>query len=365
MLKIQWILGPALLLGSTAMTASAQSRAYSGGGTADNTSPYRQNVRKAGALTQAPGLITKQANKHALSTYETSRYAGIVTVPEQARSILPRNRLPSRFDMQPLPTTPVQSWLNRQNLLALRSPLARKMTSTIGRNDFVTDPETGQMFGDYSRIQKRVDAAKPGFDTDKSDDGSYQDAIVKRLQAKADEYYDLGTAAFRQSKLTNAANYFDLVKDIEYDKTRAYLAKAIVAVQRADYLTAHGNLLRAMDLAQDLDSLKIDVSKFYKSPEDFRRRTELLNLQTQKYTESPIATLTLSYYLWINGDMETAITTATAAEKHSPGLSNVPVKKFRDFLILKRTGPKPGPTGASTSSITAPSPLPSTSQKSP
>lgn len=370
MLKIQWILGPALLLGPVAMTASAQTRPYGGtGGTGstDNTSPYRQNVQKAGSLTQAPGLITKQTNKTPLSTYNSSKYAGIVTIPEQARSILPRYRMPSRFDMQPLPTTSAQTWLSRQNLLALRSPLARKATSTIGKNDFVTDPETGQMFGDYSRIQQRVDAAKPGFNSDKSDDGSYQDAIVKRLQAKANEYYDLGTAAFRQSKFTNAADYFDLVKEVEYDKTRAYLAKAIVGVQRSDYLTAHGNLLRAMDLAQNLDDLKIDINKFYKSPEDFRRRAELLNLQAQKYTDSPIATLILSYYMWVNGDMETAISTATTAEKRSPGVSNVPVKKFRDFLILQRSGPKsePAVAGVPTSSVTAPSPPPSTSQKTP
>ena len=349
MLKIQWILGPALFLGP----AVAQSFAQKSG-----DSPFRTNTQRARSLNQAPQFMAKSNNRHPLSTFDTSRNAGIVTLPDQARSILPRNFRFSRYDMQPLPTTAIKRHLDQQNLLGVRSPLARKTTSTNGRNDFVTDDETGQMFGDYSRIEKLAASGKSAANPQKADDGSFQDAIIRRLEAKANEYYDLGASAFRQGKYIQANGYFDLVKDVENDKTRPYLAKVIVGVQKDDYLSAHANLLRAIDITPNLDGLKVDVTKFYKGPEDFRRRVELMNLKASRTTDNPIAGLLQSYYMWLNGDLGTAIAAATAAEKNSPGDAGRAVKKFRDLMIVQRTAPKP------TADSAAPATPQSTSQKS-
>jgi len=333
MLKIRWILGPVLLLGPAAALCSAQVQG--------SDSDFRSNARRAAGLNQAPKFIGRNSmSRGRLGTFNSTRYGGITTIPEQVRSLMPQRNRYSRFDLQPLPTSPIKRSLDRQNLLSVRSPLAKKTTSTIGRNDFVTDAETGQMFGDYSRIEKLAESVKTPVNPEKADDGKFQDAIVRRLEAKANEYYDSGTAAFRKGKYINANGYFDLVKEVESDKTRPYLAKVMVGTQREDFLSAHVNLLRAIDLAQDLNTLKIDTSKFYR-PEDFRRRVELMNLKASRTTENAYASLLQSYYLWLNGDIETAISTAAVAERNSPGDSGRAVKKYRDLLIRHRMDPIP------------------------
>lgn len=344
----RWFLGPALLLGL--MSAPGEVQAFQGRGSVpgapgfvDNSpggSAFRSNVQRAGGLRQNLGMINSpNGNKHALSTHDTSRFAGIITVPDQLRSLLPGRTRPSRFDFATLPTSRAKLGVDGRNLTSARSPLARKAISA-SRNDFAKDDQ-GQMAADYSRIEKESGDATSKVDPLKPDDGAYQRAILQRLQEKSDEFFDRGAAAFKNGQLINARNYFDLVREVEPDKTRPYLANVFVAVQKGDYLTAHGNLIRAMDIMHDIEELRMEPTKFYKAAEDLKRRTETINLIAQRNPSSPIPSLVLAYYSWLNGDVGTAISAAASAEKNSPAPADVPVKKFREQLIRQRSTANP------------------------
>lgn len=220
--------------------------------------------------------------------------------------------------------------------------MARRTGSYIGRNDFIKD-ENGRMQGDYSKIEEQAQAITATVDPSKPDNGKYQDAIVARLKAKADEYYETAMTAFRKGQNIQAKNYFELVREVEPDATRSYLGSVFVFMHKDDFLQASGILLRALDIMQSLDDVRVDTTRFYKAQEEFNRRVERVNYFAQKNKDNSALTMMLAYYSWLKGDVGTAIDAAASAEKNLPAPANAPIKKFRELLIQQRTlAPKPG-----------------------
>jgi hypothetical protein len=308
-------------------------------------SAARARTERAASMNQAPKFISNsRPYQPRMGFLDTFKYRGISTRSEQLRSMLPP-RYGKTFadrDDQLLPETPIKAMLDRRNLLTLRSPMARRANSYIGRNDFVKD-ENGQMPGDYSKIEAQADAVTVSIDPLKPDTGAYQDAIIARLKAKADEYHETALVSFRKGRYIQAKNYFDLVRDVEPDATRSYLGSVFVFMHKDDFLQASGVLLRALDIMTTLDDVRVDPEKFYRAREDFIRRVERVNYFAQRNKESSSLSLMLAYYSWLKGDVGTAIDAAANAEKNLPEPANVPVKKFRELLIAQRTSaPKPG-----------------------
>jgi hypothetical protein len=330
--RLSWIFGPclAVCIGLSPPSAEAQQR----------RATHRSNVQKAAGLKNVPKFVSSnRVRQSPLSTFDNRRYSGIVTRPEQIRSLINTPSRYGRTQFKELMPTPVKQILDRRNLLTVRSPLARQTMSVIGRADYLPDEESGAMRGDYERLLDTVPDVP--INPLRGDDGSFQDAIEARLRASADEYYQKATDAFTKRQFIQARNFFGLVKDVEPDKTRAYLGTLFISVHKGDFFQAYGALLRAIDLADQLDELRVDTNFFYKNQEDFRRRVENLNLIAQRSRESDAAQMLYAYYAWLNGDVGTAIDSAASAEKLAKGAVALTINKFREFLIQKRSVAKP------------------------
>ncbi|MBN2563718.1 MAG: hypothetical protein JXQ75_22600 [Phycisphaerae bacterium] len=170
--------------------------------------------------------------------------------------------------------------------------------------------------------------------------------MASRLQNKADENFELGFAHFRCGELVDARNCFEMVRDIERDRPRGYIADVFVSCKGQDFHRAIVSLLRALERAETLEDLKIEgfIEKLFGGEDveaqerGFRRVTESLNLFVNSNPDAPRLNMLLAYYAWLNGDLQTAIAAAEIAEKVEMEESAPHVAKFHRLLIEARDG---------------------------
>lgn len=269
------------------------------------------------------GLRISRGRYDAFGSTATSRLS---TRPERLRAELHRRfsrrrglRERGLLSLEPPSASPITRLLDRRNLLMSRSNLGRSDSVFIDRSDYLRDA-SGKWRGRISSIDatKAVQAVPRGSATQAA---SYPTMLSERLKKKADEYYTLGGAYFREKQYARSQDYFGLVRQLEPERPRAFAAGVIVAYQRLEFNSAVMSLIHAIKKAETLDDLKIDWKGLYTSRQEFGKVVESVNLMAKSSSNSQAANLLLAYYAWLNGDANTAIAAARAAELSGPTAS--------------------------------------------
>lgn len=332
------ILGLAVLLCVAITPAEAQQARRGTGATG-----VRSGLDRLAGMRQAPRYLSSATStRNRRGTYKDNAYSGVLTRMDQVRALMPR-RSPSLIrEFEPLPPSPIQAMLERRNLLSVRSPIARKASSSIGRNLMPTGLDPGQ--DTFTFLPPRqTSSTNPATQSSVPPDTHYQDVLANRLSRMADEYYISGSRSFIKKQWITSRNYFDLVRELEPDKPRAYLALTLVSTQRAEFASAWMHLLKAVALVQSADDLRVNVSQFWASPDDLRKTREEVNRAAQRYPNIGAVAGMLSYYSFLIGDLGTAADAAANAEKFTSADYVEPIKKFRGMLLELRTAPASRP----------------------
>lgn len=284
--------------------------------------------------------------------FGTSSYRGFQTRTDRIRAISQVPRMRRGLLADPLPSiSPISRMLDSRNLLRPRSALGRRAVAMIGRHDYLpTAP--GQRLG---TLQLRPTSSQASPQTPVGGTlGRYDDNLAARLEDKADEYFDLGIGYFRNGDPQGAQHCFQIVKTLQHDRPRAWVADVFVAYETKDYNRAVLSLLRALERSEALSDLKIDrfIERMYqgKSLEEkrlaFRRTVESVNLDVKSQRGAQRLNLLLAYFAWLNGDHATAISAATIAENAMGKRYRPVVATFRQRLSSERAQPPADAPGA-------------------
>lgn len=307
------------------------------------TTGVRTSLDRLAGMRQAPRYLSSAtSNRNRLGTFQDNAYSGVLTRMDQVRALMPR-RSPSIIrEFQPLPPSPIQAMLERRNLLSVRSPIARKASSSIGRNLMPTGIDPGP--DTFTFIPPMPTSTNsPATQSSAPPDTHYQDVLASRLSRMAEEYYASGSSSFTKKDWISARKYFDLVRELEPDKPRANIALTLVATQRAEFASAWMHFLKAVDVAHSADDLRVNVSQFWANPDELRKTREEVNRAVQKFPEYGAIAGMLSYYSFLIGDLGTAADAVANAEKNTTEEYKEPIKKFRDMLLELRTAPASRP----------------------
>jgi len=253
--------------------------------------------------------------------------------------------------------------LNRRNHLRSYSELGRRRDGFIGRQDYIREAD-GSWRGEVSPISSPNPISLPRANA-ATDPPSYCSLLSDHLKEKADQYYKTGLSYFRKGQYSRARDYFRLVRQLENDRPRAFVANVIASLQGNDLQSAIMNLVHAINRAESLADLRVELSEFYLINQDFQRVLNAVNVMAKSGSgTNKSLSLMLAYYSFLNGDMITAVAEAEAAEKQAtkdarPGngpqltpseRSKDPfataAKRFRDFLVAARDQAKAPDGGA-------------------
>jgi tetratricopeptide (TPR) repeat protein len=240
--------------------------------------------------------------------------------------------------------SPIRNALEQRNLLKPRSLIAKRVAARAGRLDYLPD-ENGDWRGAVSPRAERD--FRPAPVPPPSVAPTLNDRMADDIKQQAEEYFELGLANYRAGRLNEAADCIALVKEIERDSPRGFIADVFIAQSSQCYFRAIMSLHRAIQNAKSLDDLKIDrfIERMYPGDEvddqrrAFRREVEVLNLLVNQNPEISQPFILLAYYAWLNGDFGTAVSAAEKAERGSaPDFAQV-AARFRKLLQEADRGP--------------------------
>lgn len=198
--------------------------------------------------------------------------------------------------------SPISQLLESRNLLKGRSRLAKRSTALVGRQDYVLGEDGGLLGGAIGVKPLRLDVGTEP--TTGTAGATYTDGLAERLKSRADAYFDLGLAEFRDGKYIEARQHFGLVAQLEPNRSRAFVAAMIASYQRADFSTASMNLVLAVKKAESLEDLRIDWRLFYSSHAKFQTVIDSINLIARSEGS---AGLLHAFYAFLNGDLRAAV----------------------------------------------------------
>lgn len=243
----------------------------------------------------------------------------------------------------------VAQMMNRHNLLRSNSELARNRSALIGRQDYILEAN-GRWRGEVSPLESSdsvnvLNAERAAAPL------NYSSRLSAQLEEKADRYYRQGVASFREGQYPRSRDYFQLVRQLEDDQPRAFVANVLVSLQGSDVNVAVTSLIHAIDRAESLDDLMVEWKEFYVKEQDFRRIVNSVNVLAKSGDGTNKAmNLMLAYYSFLNGDLNTAIATAELAEGQTTGGApantdsdqksanplTAAAKRFGEFLVAAR-----------------------------
>lgn len=336
----------------------------------ERRAPDRDNPRVYRRQTEiASSTVNTYLNRSGLNIYGTRRTSGLVTRPDRIRRLLAK-RFKGESEEgglvrpeRPI-ANPIAREFRRHNLLRSRSVLARRVTALVDQGNLLR----GRRFvGPAGAVTPPIDVP-PGYRPEPDPNRpTYADKVASRLEDKAEDYFNRGLAFCRKglaakdrqvrgSSLLRAQQFFELTKQIDEDRARAYAAIAIVAFAREDSNTAVANLEAALDRAHSLADIGVDWRMFYENEERFQQVFERVNGIANANPDSASASLMLAYFAWLGGELSTAITAAefakSATEPEAPQINDRPdlarsdlqetgVARFYRLLVEARAGPVP------------------------
>ena len=206
--------------------------------------------------------------------------------------------------------------LDGRNLLRSHSMLGRSRSALMGRQDYVLEAD-GHWRGEVSLVESSGPVNLPSTDAT-TNPQTYSSRRSERLKEKADQYYRLGIAYFREGQYPRSREYFQLVRQLEEDRPRAFVAIVLVSLQGGNVNTAVMSLIRAIRRAESLADLRIEWKEFYAKEQDFQRVLNSVNVMAKSGTRTNrTMSLMLAYYSFLNGDMNTAIAAAKVVEEQA------------------------------------------------
>jgi tetratricopeptide (TPR) repeat protein len=230
-------------------------------------------------------------------------------------------------------------------LLLSRSPLGRRVSALIGRQDYLPD-NSGEERGAGGRRRTNPDLQPKPSPTEDRVPEEFEDRLLSRLEKKAEDRFELGAAYFRSGDLIKARNCFEIVRHIQRDRPRGYAADVLVSYDRGDYNRAILSLWRALERIGTLEDLRIDrfIETFYDGADFaakervFKRTVESVNLFVKSSPAAPHMNLLLTYYAWLDGDLGTAIAAAEIAMERTKEPIAQYAERFLRLLIEAREG---------------------------
>ncbi len=322
-------------------------------------------------LGQKPRLIRpSQTHRQRLGTFDRNKSRGIQTRSDQLEAILrstQSSRIGSRYSSATQITTPIETVLNDQNLLRLRSPLAKKGVpgSNLADEAEEFDPELAGLYfpmsaeADEATVEELGESAAGEFET-LANGGmrpnagtALSDGIAGRVETLADEYYKLGAAYLRKGELMRAESYFRMDKEVHRHLARPFVAETLLAFEARNMNRAYFALTSAFRRCTTLDDLKVDREIFFKDSRGFERSLNSLTVMAGQYPDQPAYNALLSFYSWIGGDLAAARAAGKAAAKiATAGQGGAEIQKFADLLegasAESAASPGEGPTLSST-----------------
>ncbi len=310
------ILGLVLL--TLAPTAEAQRPTQAGA--PDGLGQRPMSLRRPGGLRNSTdrraSRLASRLDPSRPDIYGRARFLGYRTRVDQIRNMIPYRRHGTRLvRSESGPSSPASILLNRRNLLSARSVLGSESWTLLGRQYYRKDDQ-GRWLGEVAADVEPAEALRRLQAVTETTVPSYEDRLEARLGRKADEYYRLGLFFFQQGKYRKAGEFFDLVRQLEPDKARGYVAGVLVSYQRRDVASAHSSLVLALDekRSKSLSDLWVDPLRFYAKRRAFQTTFKQLSRDAESARSSTGMQLLFSYYAWLNGDMSTAIGSARTAE---------------------------------------------------
>lgn len=285
------------------------------------------------------------------ASYESRRYSGARTRLGYLTGIAPfLSAGQGLLTPEPQSMSPIRQALDQRHLLGPRSVIAKRIAGRAGRLDYVYD-DTGEWRGAVPPSLPDV-AQAPSLPTGAA--VSMEDRLSATLQQQADEYFELGLAYCRAGKLIEAANCLALVKEMERDTPRAFVADVFVSLSSDRYFRAMLSLRRALEAAKTLDDLRIDrfIERLYPGDDieaqerAFQRQVESVNLFVNANPGAHQQYVLLAYFAWLNGDLGTAISAAETAEKGQDAEFSQEIARFRKLLQETRNAPSAPSTGS-------------------
>ncbi|MFQ5412189.1 MAG: hypothetical protein ACE5EC_07815 [Phycisphaerae bacterium] len=247
---------------------------------------------------------------------------------------------------------PIQDILIRRNRLRSRSILAEHAAAPIGHKDYVLNEE-GRWRGSLPvEVDPRL--AIPRVKRMETLDTRYASMLTRRLDQKADVFFELGLVSFRAGKYLKSKEYFKLVQQLEAEKPRAHAAVVLASYEQKDLNTALMSLIFAFERAETLEALDLDIKRFYPSDQRFQQVVDSVVILAQSANSEKHTALLLSYYAWLNGDLNTSIAATNgfirSLERDEETASRTQnlmalVKRFRGQLIEIRDRPSGPETG--------------------
>lgn len=281
-------------------------------------------------------------------TYEQRQYQGAVTRTGRLRHALPiaPRRQWLLFNRQ-LPRGPMSAALESHNLLRARSTVGQRAVDWFGRSgaSVAADRtiEEGTPAG-LSPIPLPGQAAPPQPLPAQAGEG-----LETLLNRRAEELFELGLSYFRHRDWGEADRCFTIVRILEHDRPRGYVADVFVSFQKQYYARAMASLLRALQLADTSDDLKIAqfVERMYEGENaeakrrEFLRTVEAANMLAVINPDVMHVSLLQAYFSWLNGDLGTATGALNRAAKSVEDETVAQrLEKFRTMLNMP-TGSQP------------------------
>lgn len=233
---------------------------------------------------------------------------------------------------------PIKSLLDQRNYLRTRSALGASSTIALGQTPL---PPRGpdDLQGNFLVGSPAESSSQPATQPT-SGVRTYVDVLAARIDAKADEQFDLGAVYLRYGDFPRARHCFDVARDLRPDDPKPYLGSMVGSYCLGDYNQAIWEILRAMELAKTLDELRIEgfVDRFFPGEdaksrhEAFERALDSVNPQGDSAgAPSPVNVLR-AYYSWLNNDVSTAISAADLASQAFEGPRGDGIRRFRGWI---------------------------------
>lgn len=303
-----------------------------------NRSSAVDTQTRARMLQRTPGYSGAADRGRPGTTYSENRYGGMRTRSQRINDILeatfPQQRGKGRRrGPTGLPVPFVQQLLESRNQLTVRSKLAENSLASMSRIGYFK--ENGLGTGDTEEEPMLVSFSTAT--TQETEGMPFSDRMSMRINSRADKYFELAAGYFREQDLLRAKSYLNLVREVDRDSPRGYLADVIVAYTSADIYRAYNSLLLGVNRCKTADDLTIDRAAFFKTVSDFRAVYDSSTLLARNHPEQTTPRMLMAYFAWLAKDTAVAISTLEPlAETAATPEARSTAQKFLDLI---RTAP--------------------------
>ncbi len=294
----------------------------------------RQGVGTVGSR----GSVAGGRDPLSTTDQKIARYQGVVTRRDQLQRILantsPSYRRQYELASQRRQLSPAEIMLEQRNLLSVRSKLGKKLMQS--------DPYAELPEGAAESLLEPSVALDPTMTPVPMSHAEYLDLVSDRLSQKADDYYAIGQAHFRNGNYLKARGYFDMDREVNRDNPRAFFADVLTAGERRDVNRAYSSLLLALRRSETVDHLQVDKSAFFTDERRFERTLSVMNAVANQAPDQPAGFALVAFYAYGNGDLIAARSALTKARELSKDTTTLEIlDKFKRLIETPKAEASP------------------------